>query len=180
MSNSDKNKQDKKVPNAQCLRDMSLRITIKCQNHLKGNLSKYYFPIASISSSRVVCSWSLVFVVLRTMEKNLYLCYNVSHSKYKFSHEFLEFGSSPNRRRANNSNDKHGVMIRKQAHVHKSEMKELKRIIDDSKIPKKSWCMTSWPSRLYIVAPTWPICLARFFHSIKTLTLTSINHQSND
>jgi hypothetical protein len=31
----------------------------------------------------------------------------------------------------------HGVMIRIQAHVHKSMMEELKRIIDDSKIPKE-------------------------------------------
>lgn len=50
---------------------------------------------------------------------------------------------------------KHGVMIRKQAHEHDNVVGELRRIIDDSEIPKKQDVL--WPpdqSRPYNAAPS--------------------------
>ncbi|XP_057585441.1 protein mago nashi homolog 2-like [Hippopotamus amphibius kiboko] len=75
---------------------------------------------------------------------DFYLCYYVGH-KGKFGHEFLAFEFRPDGklRYANNSNYKNGVMIRKEAYVHKSAMEGLKRISDGSEITKEDDAL--WP-----------------------------------
>eukprot|EP01098_Paradermamoeba_levis_P016282 TRINITY_DN869_c0_g1_i1.p1 TRINITY_DN869_c0_g1~~TRINITY_DN869_c0_g1_i1.p1 ORF type:complete len:147 (-),score=33.13 TRINITY_DN869_c0_g1_i1:116-556(-) len=67
-----------------------------------------------------------------------YLRYYVGH-KGKFGHEFLEFEfrSDGKLRYANNSHYKNETMIRKEAFVTGSVLKELQRIIIDSEIMKE-------------------------------------------
>ncbi|KOB59521.1 hypothetical protein PFHG_01283 [Plasmodium falciparum HB3] len=70
--------------------------------------------------------------------------YYVGHEG-KFGHEFLEFefNSKGRLRYANNSNYKNDKIIRKEAYVSKSVLKELKRIIEESEICKES--DKEWP-----------------------------------
>jgi protein mago nashi len=71
-------------------------------------------------------------------EEEFYLRYYVGH-KGRFGHEFLEFEFFPNgkMRYANNSHYKNETMIRKEAFVQPSVLKELKRIIEESEITKE-------------------------------------------
>jgi len=75
---------------------------------------------------------------------DFYLRYYVGH-KGKFGHEFLEFEFKPDGklRYANNSNYKNDTMIRKEAHVSRLVLDELKRIIEDSEIMQED--DASWP-----------------------------------
>ncbi|XP_037001342.2 protein mago nashi homolog 2-like [Artibeus jamaicensis] len=78
-----------------------------------------------------------------SLASDFYLCSYVGH-KGKFGHGFLEFKFQPNGklRYANNSNCKNDVMIRKEAHVHKSVMGGPKKITDDREITKDD---ALWP-----------------------------------
>ncbi|PAV78263.1 hypothetical protein WR25_17662 [Diploscapter pachys] len=75
---------------------------------------------------------------------DFYVRYYVGH-KGKFGHEFLEFEFRPNGmlRYANNSNYKNDTMIRKEATVSPSVIKELKRIVEDSEIMQED--DSKWP-----------------------------------
>lgn len=76
---------------------------------------------------------------------DFYLRYYVGH-KGKFGHEFLEFEfrEGGKLRYANNSNYKNDTLIRKEAFVHQSVLKELKLMIQDSDIMAED--DTLWPS----------------------------------
>ncbi|PFH36852.1 hypothetical protein BESB_050440 [Besnoitia besnoiti] len=78
-------------------------------------------------------------------EDDFYLRYYVGH-KGKFGHEFLEFEFRPEGRLryANNSNYKNDTMIRKEAYVSQSVMKELRRIVEESEIIKED--DNNWPA----------------------------------
>jgi len=77
-------------------------------------------------------------------QSNFYLRYYVGH-KGRHGHEFLEIEFRPDGklRYANNSNYKHDTMIRKEAYVSASVMRELKRIVEDSEIMKED--DSKWP-----------------------------------
>lgn len=83
------------------------------------------------------------FVVI--MEDEFYVRYYIGH-KGKFGHEFLEFEFRPNGRLryANNSNYKNDTMIRKEAYVSQSVLKELQKIIVESEVMKED--DTDWPA----------------------------------
>ncbi|KAL0054384.1 hypothetical protein WJX82_008072 [Trebouxia sp. C0006] len=74
-----------------------------------------------------------------------YCRYYVGH-KGKFGHEFLEFEftAGGQMRYANNSNYKNDTMIRKEAHVSKTVVDELRRILVDSEILKED--DNEWPA----------------------------------
>ncbi|DBB04642.1 hypothetical protein WJX77_010409 [Trebouxia sp. C0004] len=74
-----------------------------------------------------------------------YCRYYVGH-KGKFGHEFLEFEftAGGQMRYANNSNYKNDTMIRKEAHVSKTVVDELRRILLDSEILKED--DNEWPA----------------------------------
>mmetsp|Transcript_1844 Transcript_1844/g.2407 ORF Transcript_1844/g.2407 Transcript_1844/m.2407 type:complete len:149 (+) Transcript_1844:152-598(+) len=77
-------------------------------------------------------------------DAEFYLRYYVGH-KGKFGHEFMEFefDSGGKLRYANNSNYKNDSMIRKQVHVTKAVIDEVKRIIEDSEITRED--DNTWP-----------------------------------
>lgn len=81
--------------------------------------------------------------------KNFYLRYYVGH-KGKFGHEFLEFEFGPEGklRYANNSNYKNDTMIRKEAHVSRAVIEEVRRIIEDSEIMSEDDALWPLPDRV--------------------------------
>jgi protein mago nashi len=70
-----------------------------------------------------------------SIHDDFYLRYYVGH-KGRFGHEFMEFELSPSGklRYANNSNYKHGDMIRREVHLGPAVVDELKRLIRKSEI----------------------------------------------
>lgn len=76
-------------------------------------------------------------------DDEFYLRYYVGH-KGSFGHEFMEFELSPsgNLRYANDSNYKHGELIRREVFVSPAVVEEARRIILESEITKvddKNW-----------------------------------------
>lgn len=82
-------------------------------------------------------------------EDDFYMRYYVGH-RGKFGHEFLEFEVRPDGklRYANNSNYKNDTMIRKEVHISKTVLDELKRIIDESEIMQEDDSVWPTPDRI--------------------------------
>lgn len=84
-----------------------------------------------------------------SQEDDFYMRYYVGH-RGKFGHEFLEFEVRPDGklRYANNSNYKNDTMIRKEVHISKIVLDELKRIIDESEIMQEDDSVWPTPDRV--------------------------------
>ncbi|KAJ3067144.1 Protein mago nashi 2 [Podochytrium sp. JEL0797] len=82
--------------------------------------------------------------VSATATDDFYVRYYVGHMG-KFGHEFLEFEIRPDGklRYANNSNYKNDSMIKKEATISPSLMREFKRIIAESEVMKED--DSEWP-----------------------------------
>jgi len=110
----------------------------------------------------------------RKMEnQDFYVRYYVGH-KGRFGHEFLEFEFRPDGklRYANNSNYKNEAMIRKEVHISETVLKELKRIVTDSKVMKED--DRRWPEPSRFGAQELEIVLGDEHISFRTNTIGSL------
>lgn len=114
-------------------------------------------------------------------DEEFYVRYYVGH-KGKFGHEFLEFEFRPDGRLryANNSNYKNDTMIRKEAYVSSSVLKELKRIVEESEIIKED--DNNWPAPDRVGRQELEIVLGKDHISFTTSKIGSMSdvQQSKD
>eukprot|EP00922_Rhytidocystis_sp_ex-Travisia-forbesii_P018989 GHVS01028193.1.p1 GENE.GHVS01028193.1~~GHVS01028193.1.p1 ORF type:complete len:149 (+),score=13.87 GHVS01028193.1:113-559(+) len=110
--------------------------------------------------------------------EDFYVRYYVGH-KGRFGHEFLEFElrSDGRLRYANNSNYKNDTMIRKEAFVSQSVVKELKRIIDESEIIKED--DGDWPAPDRVGRQELEIVLSKDHISFTTSKIGSLSDVQN-
>lgn len=82
-------------------------------------------------------------------DDSFYLRYYVGH-KGKFGHEFVEFEMQPSGklRYANNSNYKNDSMIRKEVHVSRAVVEEMRRIVEESEVTREDDAQWPEPDRV--------------------------------
>eukprot|EP01017_Pseudomicrothorax_dubius_P010161 TRINITY_DN13600_c0_g2_i1.p1 TRINITY_DN13600_c0_g2~~TRINITY_DN13600_c0_g2_i1.p1 ORF type:complete len:154 (-),score=29.58 TRINITY_DN13600_c0_g2_i1:204-665(-) len=114
-------------------------------------------------------------------DEDFYVRFYVGH-RGKYGHEFLEFElrSDGRLRYANNSNYRHDVLIRKEAYVSDSVVKEMRRIIEESEILQED--DSKWPAPDKVGRQELEIRLGKVHISFTTSKIGSFSEvmQSND